>query len=78
MTGISPYTIALQFVATLEVVEIPVLNANSIETDQMSHYVASDLGLHCQCPILGKLGKNGLMIVCGSFFYFTINTLYCK
>ena len=26
---------------------IPVLNANSVDPDQMPHSVASDLGLHC-------------------------------
>ena len=29
------------------VLEIPVLNANSADPDQMSHSAASDLGLHC-------------------------------
>ena len=28
-------------------VEIPELNANSVDPDQMPHSVASDLGLHC-------------------------------
>ena len=28
-------------------IEISVLNANSVNSDQMPHSVASDLGLHC-------------------------------
>ena len=28
-------------------IEIPVLNANSVDPDQMPHCAASDLGLHC-------------------------------
>ena len=28
-------------------VEIPVLNANSVDPDQTPRYAASDLGLHC-------------------------------
>ena len=27
--------------------EIPIINANSVEPDQMPHSAASDLGLHC-------------------------------
>ena len=29
------------------ILEIPVLNVNSVDPDQMPHSVASDLGLHC-------------------------------
>ena len=29
------------------IIEIHVLNANSVDPDQMPHSVASDLGLHC-------------------------------
>ena len=29
------------------IIEIPVLNANSVDPDQMPHFAASDLGLHC-------------------------------
>ena len=28
-------------------IEIPVFNANSVDTDQMLQNVVSDLGLHC-------------------------------
>ena len=28
-------------------IEIPVFNANSVYSDQMTHSAASDLGLHC-------------------------------
>ena len=28
-------------------IEIPVLNANSVDPDQIPHSAASDLGLHC-------------------------------
>ena len=31
----------------LFIIEIPVLNANSIDPDQMLHSAASDLDLHC-------------------------------
>ena len=32
---------------TRNFIEIPVSNANSVDADQMLHYVASDLGLCC-------------------------------
>ena len=41
--------------------EIPVFNANSVDPDQAPSSVASDLGLHCQCPFYGMLGLNGLI-----------------
>ena len=28
-------------------IEVPVVNTNSVDPDQMPHSVASDLGLHC-------------------------------
>ena len=28
-------------------IELPLVNANSVDPDQTQHYVASDLGLHC-------------------------------
>ena len=41
-----------------------ILLANTVDSDQMPHYVASDLGLHC-LPMLWLFyrfpGKNGLM-----------------
>ena len=38
------------------------MSANSVDPDQMPHYVASDLGLHCLPVTLlpGFPGKNGL------------------
>ena len=34
--------------------------ANSVDPDQIPHYVASDLGLHCLAmTLLGFPGKNG-------------------
>ena len=37
-----------------------ILLANNVDSDQMPHYVASDLGLHCLPMILlGVLGING-------------------
>ena len=43
--------------------EIPILNANSVDPDQTPRYVASELGLHC-LPLglhfYGTLGINGL------------------
>ena len=39
---------------------MPVINANSVDSDSMLHSAASDLGLHCQCPIYGTLGTNRL------------------
>ena len=41
--------------------EIPVLNANSLDPDQMSRSAASALGLHClQMSQMGHIGINGL------------------
>ena len=40
--GVSGY-----FLLLLYFIEIPVLNANSIDADQTPRSVASDLGLHC-------------------------------
>ena len=36
-----------QFLLFLCFIEIPVINANSVDPDQMPHSMASDLGLHC-------------------------------
>ena len=36
-----------KFLSLLCFIEIPVTNANSVDSDQMLHSVASDLGLHC-------------------------------
>ena len=36
-----------QFLLIFCFIEISVLNANSVNPDQMPHFVASDLGLHC-------------------------------
>ena len=37
-------------------------NANSVDPDQMPHFVASDLGLHClPVTFLGSPDLNGLM-----------------
>ena len=37
------------------------LLANNVDPDQMPHYVAFDLGLHClPMTVLRILGKNGL------------------
>ena len=45
-------------------VEISELCANSVDPDQMPHYVASDLGLHClPVSFYGMLGLNGLNMV---------------
>ena len=46
------------------------LLANSADPDQMPHYAASDLGLHClpMYPLLGFLDNNGLINVCSSDF----------
>ena len=35
------------FLSLLCFIEIPVFNANIVDSDQMPHSVASDLGLHC-------------------------------
>ena len=44
-------------------VEIPELNANDVDPDQMPHSAASDFGLPvCKCPFYGMLGLNGLMV----------------
>ena len=36
------------------------LFANNADPDQMPHYAASDLGLHCQLPFYGSPDYNGL------------------
>ena len=42
-------------------IEICVLNANSVDPDQMPQNAASDLGLHClPVSLYGMLGINGL------------------
>ena len=41
--------------------EIAVFNANSVDPDQMPHFVASDLGLHCLPIVL--LGVSRLKLV---------------
>ena len=37
----------LFFLLLRRFIEIPVLNANSVDPDQTPRYAASDLGLHC-------------------------------
>ena len=37
----------VSFLLLLCFIEIPVLNANNTDPDQMLHSAASDLGLHC-------------------------------
>ena len=44
-------------------VEISALNVNSVDPDQTPRFAASDLGLHCQCPLHEILGINGLITV---------------
>ena len=40
------------------------LLANSVDPDQMSHYVASDLGLHCLPMTLLRVSRsNGLKVL---------------
>ena len=41
-----------------------VLNADCVDPDHTPRSVASDLGLHCQCPFYGMLGINGLKVTC--------------
>ena len=61
--------------------------ANIVDHDQMPHYVASDLGLHClPLTFYGFSDKNGLKVkhtlpvsVCiltQQFYYFTYITKY--
>ena len=40
-----------------------ILLANNVDPDQMPHYVASDLGLHClsKTPFYGFPCKNGII-----------------
>ena len=38
-------------------IEIPVVKANTVDTDQMPHSVTSDLGLHCLPITLLKVSK---------------------
>ena len=41
-----------KFLLLLSFIEIPVVNTNSEDPDQMLHTVASDLGLHCLTIII--------------------------
>ena len=56
VTRISPYFIALQYLATLEVIKVPVFNANSIVADQMPHSSVSDLR-YTSCLSVSLLGE---------------------
>ena len=50
------------FYSYLVFIEIPVLNANSVEPDQTPQSAASDLGLDCcKFPFYGTLGLNELV-----------------
>ena len=50
-----------------------ILLANTVDPDQMPHYVASDLGLHCLNLTLYEFpGKNGLIFA----FYRVSKTVY--
>ena len=50
----------VSFISTM-IVEIPVLNANSVDPDQTPHFAASDLGLHClSMSFYDTPGINGL------------------
>ena len=42
------------------IIEISVVNANSIDSDEMLQSAVSDLGLHCLPMLLLWLGINGL------------------
>ena len=45
--SISNSRVSGQFLLLLCFIEIPVINANRVNLDQMPHSAASDLGLHC-------------------------------
>ena len=48
LTGLFPiYGVSSLFSVLPFITEIPVFNANSVDPDQMPHFVASNLGLHC-------------------------------
>ena len=48
-------------VLVLRFLEIPVFNANNVDSDQIPHYVVSDLStLFANVAVLGTLGINGL------------------
>ena len=59
-----------------------ILLANSVDPDQMPHYVASDLSLHCLLmTFYGFQGKNGLILfitsVLEGLFYFSFSAKQC-
>ena len=65
VTGVSGQFLLLPFF-----IRMPVINANSVNPDQMLHSAASDLGLHC-LPMshLWALGTNGLMCYLSSCWW---------
>ena len=61
----------LVFIITLFYSDSCIINANSVDPDQMPHSVASNLDLHSQCSFYGTLGINGLNFPV--FFFFQQN-----
>ena len=59
--SISNSRVSGKFLLLLCFIEIPVVNANSVDPDQMQHSAISDLSLHC-LPITfwGSPDQNGL------------------
>ena len=51
---IAGFLIRFITIITMFFFKIPVVNVNSVDSDQMPHSAASDLGVHCcHLPILG-------------------------
>ena len=50
--------------------------ANNVDPDQMPHYVASDLGLHCLAMTFYRFpGKNGLSLSGFSYLYLIVSQI---
>ena len=56
-------------------IEIPVFNVNSVDPDQMPHYAASDLGLHCLPMSLLWDARHGLNCLQSEKYEKNINAL---
>ena len=62
-------------------IEMSVVNANSVDPDQMPHSAVADLGLHClPSPIYGMLATNWLRFIPGHVsmvdFYGNLHGIY--
>ena len=50
-------------------IEMSLFNANSVDPDQMPHYVASDLGLHCLPKSFYGTQDMNVLIMCPHYMF---------